>query len=112
MADYKEFIDEASGLGRLMNNQSLYNRLLSSFNGEEIADEIKAFIESGNYTEAAASAHKIKGVSANLSLLKLQEASLNLEMALKSDSPPSSLSEEYYAVVRNTKAAIDAYISK
>ena len=79
----KEYIDVNDALNRIGGNEGLYKKLLARFIEGNYLEAIDAAIQSGDMEESARAAHTLKGVSANLSLIKIQSASLELEHAVK-----------------------------
>lgn len=79
----KEYIDVDDALKRVGGNEALYKKLLGRFIEGNYLEPICSAIQSGDMEEAAKSAHTLKGVSANLSLVKIQLASVELEHAIK-----------------------------
>lgn len=90
----KEYIDVNDGLARMGGNASLYKRLLGRFVDGNHYNDLDGAIQSGNLEEAAQHAHTIKGVSANLSLIKIASLSTDLEQALKAGSDFTILNTE------------------
>ena len=82
-ADVKEYIDVNDALNRIGGNEGLYKKLLTRFVEGNYLDAIYDAIQKGDAEEPARAAHTLKGVSANLSLVKIQSASLDLEHTLK-----------------------------
>ena len=78
-----EYIDVDGALKRVGGNMDLYKRLLGRFvDGNNFA-ELTSAISSANTEEAAHQAHTVKGVSSNLSLLKIADLSAQLEQLIK-----------------------------
>ena len=57
-------VDE--GLGRCMNNEGFYLRLVESLKGEKGFESLKAAIDAGDLDAAFEAAHALKGVLAAL----------------------------------------------
>jgi len=90
----KEYIDIDDALKRIGGNEGLYKKLLSRFVDGNYLDTLCNAIQSGDMEESARAAHTLKGVSANLSLVKIQSASIELEHAIKeSRDYPEKLEE-------------------
>lgn len=79
----KEYIDIEDALKRIGGNEGLYKKLLTRFIEGNYLDLLCAAIDNGDMEEAARAAHTLKGVSANLSLVKVQSVSTELEHAIK-----------------------------
>jgi HPt (histidine-containing phosphotransfer) domain-containing protein len=83
MADSAFNVPDA--LGRLMNNKTLYKKLLGKFGagyGDYEGKVLAAFGE-GNFEDAIHLSHTMKGLAGNLGATSLQEASLALEVIAK-----------------------------
>lgn len=81
--DVKEYIDVDDALKRVGGNMGLYQKLLGRFAESNQLEELESLLASGNIEDATRMAHTIKGVAANLSLLKLRFTSADLEQSLK-----------------------------
>lgn len=88
---YMPVIDVQGGIKRLVNNKALYLKLLKSFNGQKMADDIINAVQSGDFQQIAAAAHTLKGVCANLGLIQLAEASAGIESRAKSETQSDDL---------------------
>ncbi|MCA1908911.1 MAG: response regulator [Magnetospirillum sp.] len=78
-------IDMAAGLSRVMGNAALYRKLLLDFlarHGDD-GECIRASMAAGEWSQAAAQAHALKGVAGNIGAQALYEATRALETALK-----------------------------
>jgi|GEM_PF-923430 len=81
---FKPYANLEEGLGRLMNNKGLYSKLLKRFQtNTEAVNSIEALLTAGDTQKALEEIHAIKGTSANLSLVNIQEAAASLEADLK-----------------------------
>ena len=85
-----EYIDFDDGLARVGGNVALYKRLLGHFVDENLYDALEDFLMTGKMEDATRQAHSIKGVSSNLSLVKLHSISIELERSLKDNDDYSS----------------------
>lgn len=93
-AGSKEYIDINDALGRIGGNEGLYKKLLTRFTEGNYLDAICEALEKGDMEESARAAHTLKGVSANLSLVKIQTLSIELEHAIKENSDHSAKLDE------------------
>jgi HPt (histidine-containing phosphotransfer) domain-containing protein len=76
-------IDQEDGVKRVMNNAVLYKRLLGKFKAETKIEPIFAALAEANWKEAQQLAHTVKGVTANLSIMDLNEKIVALEAGIK-----------------------------
>ena len=79
----KEYIDIDDALKRIGGNTDLYKRLVLRFVDGDYLDPLCAALEKGDTEESARLAHTLKGVSANLSLVKIKSVSTDLEQVIK-----------------------------
>ena len=101
-----EYIDINDALKRIGGSMDLYKRLLKRFvDGTQVAELGTAFQE-GNKDEASRLAHTVKGVAANLSLIKLRDISAELEQIIKSDSDHTAKLAEFDLVYAETAKMI------
>jgi HPt (histidine-containing phosphotransfer) domain-containing protein len=106
------YIDEVEGVGRVMNNRKLYAKLLTKFRNENSTDAIMTALQAENYEQAAIEVHKIKGVSANLSLTELFEQSKSLESQIKGTSVNPDTVEAFKHCFAETMHSIDEVLSR
>jgi PAS domain S-box-containing protein len=80
----------ATALKRLLGNQELLVEIILDFCRDyaAVGTEMRTLILQGQKDQASRLAHTIKGVSGNIAALGLQQASLELETALKQPVPP------------------------
>ena len=72
----------------------LYKRLLKKFVDGNNLDPLRSALLSGDAEEAVRHAHTVKGVSSNLSLIKIADLAANLEHHVKNgDDHSASLAE-------------------
>jgi HPt (histidine-containing phosphotransfer) domain-containing protein len=105
--DANVYINAEDGAKRVGGNMALYKKLLTRFVEGNYLESLTTELESGNIEGAANMAHTIKGVSANLSLTKVNEISAALESALKNGKPH----EELHAELKTATAATIERIS-
>jgi len=106
-------IDIAEGLNRLLGNRQLYFEILQDFHTEyhDIVNQIKACLKQGNTEKFRHLLHSFKGVTGNLAINNLSEASKALEMILKTgdEITPELLKpfEDAVTDVMNTLAVLN-----
>ena len=83
MQNNEALIDQDDALKRIGGNVALYKKLLKRFADGNYMTLIDDALQGGNIEEAAQHAHALKGVSANLSLLRVNRFSALLEEQLK-----------------------------
>jgi len=79
-----EYVDVKDALKRIGGSMDLYKRLLSQFTGGDHIDPLEEALSVGAMEEAARLIHTLKGVAANLSLVKLSSVASELEHKVKS----------------------------
>ncbi|MCL2202288.1 MAG: Hpt domain-containing protein [Oscillospiraceae bacterium] len=79
----EDFINVEDALRRIGGSMDIYLKLLTKFANGNLLEELESALASGNTEEAARFAHTIKGVAANLSLMKLWAISAELEKDIK-----------------------------
>ena len=102
----EEYISIDDALARIGGNMGLYKRLLGRFIEGNHFDALNNALQSGDMEEAERQAHSIKGVSANLSLVKIQSASLEVEQKIKENLDYSESLEELKRVFDITAGKI------
>ena len=100
MADDIIYIDVEAGSKRVMNNITLYAKLLVKFKNDQSFNEVNAAFKEGNIEKAQNASHALKGLAANLSLTELFNQSIELEKQIKD----GSLNPEQIAIVNNVYA--------
>jgi len=86
MADDVVYINAEEGSKRVMNNTKLYAKLLNKFKEDPSMSQIEAALADNDNETAKNSAHTLKGLAANLSLIELFNQCLDLETQLKNAS--------------------------
>jgi HPt (histidine-containing phosphotransfer) domain-containing protein len=80
------YVNVDEGLKRIMNNTKLYVRLMLKFKDDTNLNNLEAALSEGDNAKAQIAAHTLKGIAANLSLIKLKKQSLEIETQIKSGS--------------------------
>jgi HPt (histidine-containing phosphotransfer) domain-containing protein len=80
-------VDVDDAMQRFMNNEALYIRMLGKLPEAVSEQEVLPAFESGDYSEALAKAHTIKGVMGNLSITPLYKAYSDAVRLLREDKP-------------------------
>jgi HPt (histidine-containing phosphotransfer) domain-containing protein len=106
------YVDVAEGQKRVMNNVTLYHKLLAKFKAENNLDELVAALNTGNYEGAQTAAHTIKGIAANLSLSELYKQSLAVEIQIKGRSVASGAIDTLSGCFAATLEAIDKVLDQ
>jgi len=110
-ADSK-YIDLATGLPRVANNEILYKKLLAKF---ETSVDIGAFdsaISTQDYAKAGEVVHAAKGVAANLSLAAFYDNSIILMDQLRDGGTPAQENvDEFKRLYSETVEAIIIYLA-
>ena len=89
-----EYIDIDDALSRVGGNMALYKRLLGKFLDGNHFDGLERALSGGDTEEASRQTHSLKGISANLSLKKIHELSVELEHLLKTGADCSVCTNE------------------
>ena len=101
-----EVINKEQGLARLGGNMALYKKLLVSFTANTYIGQIKEELSGGDLDTAQKTVHTLKGVSANLSLDKINRYSVALELNLKNSEPYTENIEFLENSINETLTAI------
>ena len=93
MDDIINLIDVNDAMSRLGGNKKLYVMLLKKFDGKTMLDDLINKIKKGDSEAAAAQAHTIKGLAANLSLKDLKSRAEDIELKIKGGEKDIDTSE-------------------
>jgi len=85
----EDYIDVEEAVHRIGGNMDLYKRLLGRFVDGNHFYALVGALDGGDKEEAAHLAHTLKGVSANLSLIKVTSLTVALEQCIKEDADHS-----------------------
>jgi len=112
MVDSK-YIDLASSLPRVANNELLYKKLVAKF---EASVDIAAFnsaVSSQDFHKAGDIVHAAKGVAGNLSLAAFYESSVTLMDQLRDGGAPVQENvDEFTRLFYETVQAINEYLNE
>lgn len=110
--DLKKFYEDIGGsyaeIKARFGDDSLIERFVKMFPGDENFLLLKKHIEEQNWKEAFLSVHTLKGVSANLSLKKLYSAASALTEDIREGTPSANTQDDYEKVVAEYDAVIKA----
>jgi signal transduction histidine kinase/CheY-like chemotaxis protein len=102
-------IDKADGLRRMMNKPALYEKVLRDFHARFMAEPevIRAAMQAGDYATAERRAHSTKGLAGTIGALGLQNASKELELALRQGEPlPDGIFQRFESELNAVIASI------
>lgn len=108
---FMPYVDINDGVARLMNNKKLYAKLLVKYKNDTEIDSIIGSITAGDLENARIQVHTLKGLSANLSLKSVNEASLNLENEIKNGGNIDAALDTLKAAFEKTDAVLGDVIS-
>jgi len=86
MTDDKVYINAEEGINRVMKNAKLFSKLLTKFKDEPHYTNLEKALAEGNMELARNSAHSLKGLAANLSLMELYKTVSELEAQIKAEN--------------------------
>ena len=106
MSDISIYIDVEDGVKRVGGNTVLYKKLLQRFIDANYFEALENHFLSGDTDAAKDDAHTLKGLAANLSLVKVNQLSAAVEQQLKNGQDCSENMAELKEAVNNTVEAI------
>jgi HPt (histidine-containing phosphotransfer) domain-containing protein len=112
MANNVMYVNIEEGIKRVMNNTKLYVKLLVKFKEDTNVKELESALAAGDLEKAQVSAHTIKGIAANLSLIELQKQTLEIETQIKSKSVNPDQINTIKNVYNQTLTEVDKVIEK
>jgi len=71
--------DVEGALGRLMNNQAFFLKMLGKFAKDESFTKMRGFVQAGDAQSAGESAHALKGMCSTLGMVKLTDYCAKLQ---------------------------------
>jgi len=103
-----EYVNVQDALKRIGGSMDLYKRLLNQFTGGDHIDPLEEALSVGAMEEAARLVHTLKGVAANLSLMKVTSKASELEHNIKNSLDHS----DSFAELKNAYYITSQEISK
>ena len=94
----QELVNVQDALKRIGGSLDLYKRLLNQFTGGDHINPLEEALSTGALDEASRLIHTLKGVAANLSLVKLSTVASELEHKVKNGIDHS----DSFAELKNT----------
>ena len=111
VADSK-YIDLATGLPRVANNEILYKKLVAKFEASVDTAEFESAISSKDYKKAGEVVHAAKGIAGNLSLAAFFDNSVVLMDQLRGgEAPEQENVDAFKRLYAETVQAINVYLS-
>lgn len=103
-------LDTADALARLMGSEALLGRLLGKFAADENCARLVAAAEKDDADAALEAAHALKGVSGNLSMVRVHELTTRACELIRAGDWPAArgLADELGSAYSSVKAAIEA----
>jgi len=101
-----EYVDVQDALKRIGGSMDLYKRLLNQFSGGDHISPLEEALSVGAMDEASRLIHTLKGVAANLSLVKLTTAATDLEHKVKDSIDHNSAFAELKHIYYETSQEI------
>ena len=102
----KDIVDVQDALKRIGGSMDLYKRLLTQFTGGDHISPLEEALSTGAMEEASRLIHTLKGVAANLSLVKLSAVASELEQKVKNGLDHSDTFAELKNVYLETSQQI------
>lgn len=104
----EQYIDLDGALARVRGNKKLFRRMLELFFESDEFAKFDQSLSSDKISESAEIAHAIKGMTGNLSMNALFEASTKLMNELRAGEKNQASIDEYQRAYQNTLAAAKA----
>lgn len=104
--EMKLYIELDSALARVRGNKGLYKRMLGMFTASEEFAALEEALQQKDYSRGAEVAHGIKGMTGNLGLTKVFEASEQLMVQMRAGAPDDALVAAYHKDLEKTREAV------
>lgn len=108
----KKYIDLDEALTRVRGNKTIYRKMLGLFLQSKELDALEESLGRQDYPQAADLAHAIKGMTGNLSLTALFEASTKLMQELREGTPREESLREYREALKETRDQVEALCAR
>ena len=110
-AEIREYVDTEKALARIRGNNKLFKTLLTHFLATRSQfDQLKQEIAANDREAAAKSVHALKGVSANLSMMKLYDLCPPFEALLKTNDDVTEAFSAYETTYEKTLESVNALL--
>jgi len=107
-----KYIDLASGLPRVANNETLYKKLVAKFESSVDIAEFDAAFAAGDFVRVGEIVHAAKGIAGNLSLTAFYENSSTLMDRIRGGGAPSrEEADTFKRLYDETVQAIKDYLA-
>ena len=105
-------ISVEEGIKRVVNNRSLYIRLLKSFKGREMVEQIIRAAQKEEYKEGTGTCHALRGTAANLAMHPLADITKKVEDRMAAGESPEDLLPSLKESIEEVEAAIAEIIKE
>ena len=107
-------LDIDFGMSQLSGNKKLLFTLLGKFTDEyrSLDADLQAHVAKGDFNEAYSLVHTLKGVTGNLGLFALHNASKPIESSFRNDKRVAEEYPAFVAVLNETIATVDTLINE
>jgi len=107
--EIKQYIDTEKALGRIRGNAKLFKTLLTHFLATRNQfEQLQKEVASNDREAASKSVHALKGVAANLSMIKLYDVSAPFEALLKTDADVSESLASFNSAYEKTLESVNS----
>ena len=103
-------VDE--GVKRVANNKKLYQRLLKSFSGRKLVNQIIEGMDNSDNEAAVSACHALRGTAANLAMPDLAAAAGDVEDAVKAGNPTDVLIAKLLGSMEAVEKAIEEILKE
>jgi HPt (histidine-containing phosphotransfer) domain-containing protein len=110
VAEFTQYVNVNEALKRIGGSMDLYKRLLTQFLNGDYVEPLELALSSGDSEEASRRIHSLKGVCANLSLVRLTTASVDLENIIHDGAEYTESLAELKRIYSETSAQISEII--
>ena len=111
-SEIKKYVNYEEALERVRGNTRVYKTLLKSFSQNTYLGKLKEEMERQDNQASAATAHVIKGVTANLSLTVIYDIIVTLESQLKNNYDARESLKNFEEALEKTLACINIVLEK
>jgi HPt (histidine-containing phosphotransfer) domain-containing protein len=109
--EIRSYVNIAEGLARVVNHTAIYKKVLTSFLSSAYFEEFSAQVEAGDQA-ALSTIHTLKGVTANLSLAKINALCIQVEQKMKQGESVLSDIATMTEVMNKTKEYVQIIVNE